>query len=63
MKTKIEKCDVPEGSEERHGLETVSSPANPGNVVEAQPVVDGSAVSKPGHWIGDGYTIKRIEQE
>ena len=58
---KNEKCDAPKGSEERHGLETVSSPANPGKVISAQPLVDAGFDAKPGYWTGNGLDIEHTE--
>ena len=59
MKTKV---DVPKGSEERHGLETVSSPPNHQNVIEAQPTIDAGIDSGVGSWSGDAPFKIRFEK-
>jgi hypothetical protein len=60
---KNEKCDVQKGSEERHSVETISSPPNSGNVISAQPVVDAGHDSGAGHWEGSGQDVRWIENK
>jgi hypothetical protein len=52
------KLDVPKPSEERGNVESVSSPPNHGNVIEAQKVLDAGVDSGVGSWQGDADQIK-----
>jgi len=54
---KNEKCNVPGPSEERGAVESVSSFPQHGNVIEAQPTVDGAADSGVGSWQGNSDKI------
>jgi len=56
-----EKNDTgPKGSEERAGMETVSSTPNKGCCCESQPVVDAGHDSGTGHWEGQHTDVKFV---
>ena len=64
---KDQECSVPKPSEERGDVESVSSFPQHGNVVSAQPTVDGpgfeAGPNATGRWVGNGPSLKFIESK
>jgi hypothetical protein len=56
------KCEVPSSATDDKKNQSISSADQKGNVISAQPTVDGPS-SGTGRWVGNGPSLKFIESK